>query len=165
MRVLRDKFGHICQINMDDGSEIPSNEIKTAFDFISNDEKEITARIIAKEITARIIAKEKEITAREKNRCDFWKDSIKNIANSITCTTINQIENDCKTLSIQKIKSRITSTKQVKENIRDEGRMLDDFLEKIAKFQENPELLDKEDLNKEIFLFHKKEEPTSPYDD
>ena len=67
MKIVRDDKGHICQINMDDGSEIPSNEIKTAFDVIAADEKEITARSIAVE---------KEITARHKEKCDFWRSII-----------------------------------------------------------------------------------------
>lgn len=63
MKIIRDNKGHICQINMDDGSEIPSSEIKTAFNAITADEKEITARTIAVE---------KEITVRHKEKCDFW---------------------------------------------------------------------------------------------
>ena len=70
MKVKRDNLGHICQINMDDGSEIPSDEIKTAFDFISDDEEKITERY-------------KIDTVRQKNRCDMWRGAIPGVANAI----------------------------------------------------------------------------------
>ena len=81
MKIVRDNLGHICQINMDDGSEIPSNEIKTAFDVIAADEKEITARTIAKE--KEITEREKEKTNREEKRGNFLKEFIPITANLI----------------------------------------------------------------------------------
>ena len=46
MKIFRDKDGHITQINMDNGEDIPENEIKNVLDFISNDEKELAANHI-----------------------------------------------------------------------------------------------------------------------
>ena len=72
MKIIRDNLGHICQINMDDGSEIPSGEIKTAFETITEDEKEITARVIAKE--KEITERERENTLKMKEKCNFFKE-------------------------------------------------------------------------------------------
>ena len=58
MKIVRDKKGHICQINMDDGSDIPKEEFKTALDFISKDEKELTIKF--------------------KEKCKFWEKAIPN---------------------------------------------------------------------------------------
>ena len=76
MKVKRDNLGHICQINMDDGSEIPSDEIKTAFDFISDDQTKITERY-------------KIDAFRHKNNCNFWQNIVPDIAGTITNVIIN----------------------------------------------------------------------------
>lgn len=65
MKIVRDKEGRIIQILKEEADgDVNITEI-----FKAEVDKEI--------------AKEKEITAQQKNRCDFWKDSISNITSSI----------------------------------------------------------------------------------
>lgn len=93
MKIARDDKGHICQINMDDGSEIPSSEIKTAFDVIAADEKEITARVIAKE---------KEITERTKEKCNFWGSVIINtVPPAIDSINVGLSKRDVENMSLE----------------------------------------------------------------
>ena len=74
MKIIRDEHGRIVQIIKEESD----GDISVIDAFRIETDKEIV--------------KEKEITARQKNRCDFWKDSM-DIANSIATTIINKFEN------------------------------------------------------------------------
>lgn len=65
MKIIRDEEGRIVQIIKEEAD----GDISVIDAFKIEADKEI--------------AKEKEITAQQKNRCDFWKNSIPNITNSI----------------------------------------------------------------------------------
>ena len=86
MKIIRDDKGRIIQVSKEesDGDVNVVDVFKAEVEADANKE----------------IAKEKEITARQKNRCDFWKDSM-DIANSIATTIINKFENSGENFSIQ----------------------------------------------------------------
>lgn len=89
MKIIRDEQGKIIQIVKEESD----GDFNVVDVFKAEIDKEIARE---KEITER----EREITARQKNRCDFWKDSM-DIANSIATTIINKFENGGENFSIQ----------------------------------------------------------------